>query len=72
MSYIDRRLAGSPHQPEPALELFHAARHATILALMAWLNTRPTTEDVTLEIHGTTEAFRQLARLAREAGGATP
>jgi hypothetical protein len=30
MSHIDRRLAGSPHQPEPALELFHAARHAAL------------------------------------------
>lgn len=58
MSHVDRRLAGPPEQPEPELELFHAARHATTLALMAWL---------TIEIHGTTEIFRQLARLARGA-----
>jgi hypothetical protein len=65
MSHVDRRLAGPPHQPEPELALFQAARHATTLALMAWLNTRPDPEDVTLEIHGTAELFRQLARLAR-------
>ena len=69
MSHIDRRLAAPPHQPEPELALFHAARHATTLALMAWLNTKPNAEDVTLEVHGTTEIFRQLARLAR---GASP
>jgi hypothetical protein len=67
MSHIDRRLAGLPHQPEPELALFHAARHATTLALMAWLNTKPAAEDVTIEVHGTTEIFRQLARLARGA-----
>jgi hypothetical protein len=65
--HIDRRLAGPPHQPDPALTLFHATRQAAALALMGWLNTRPDAEDVTIEIHGTTEIFRQLAALARHA-----
>jgi hypothetical protein len=65
--HIDRRLAGPHHQPEPALTLFHATRQAAALALMGWLNTKPDPEDVTLEIHGTIEVFRQLARLARHA-----
>jgi hypothetical protein len=65
MSHVDRRLAGPPHQPEPELALFYAARHTAVLALMGWLNTQPTAEDVTIEVHGTTEIFRQLAQLAR-------
>jgi hypothetical protein len=68
MSYIARRLA-DPHRrpPDPALALFHATRRAAALALMAWLNTKPDADDVTLEVHGTTEIFRQLAQLARGA-----
>lgn len=67
MSYIDRRLGGLPHQPEPELQLFHAARHTAALAWMAWLNTRPAATDVALEVDGTTSIFRQLAQIARGA-----
>jgi hypothetical protein len=68
MSYIDRRLA-DPHFPtDPALTLFHAARHSMNLAFIAWLNTCPTPEVIALEADGTVAIIRGLVALNR--GGA--
>jgi hypothetical protein len=70
VSYINRRRPIPPFVcSDPALALFHSARHTMSLAFIAWLNGHPDPTAIDLEADASCSIIRQLVALHR---GDTP
>jgi hypothetical protein len=53
-----------PGQPlDPALGWFQRIRHELHHALIAWLSTKTSADDIALKVNGTIAALRQIAEL---------
>jgi hypothetical protein len=64
VSYINRHPPG-PHFGDPARTLFYSARLTMNRAFIAWLNTYPDLDAISLEADASCSIIRQLVALHR-------